>query len=73
MVACSDRRLAEVLFKRAVHGRRQEVHAIAFFVDRGGPMTSDLGAPVVEERLSGYDYKAARSVANFEERIDFAQ
>ncbi len=33
-------------------------------------MTSDLGAPAVEERLSGYDYKTAMSVSNFEERID---
>ena len=32
-------------------------------------MASDLGAPVVEERLSGYDYKMETSVANFEDGI----
>jgi hypothetical protein len=40
------------------------------FVDRGRCQTSDLGVPVVEERLSGYDYKTAMSVANFEEGMD---
>lgn len=33
-------------------------------------LTSDVEDPMVEERLSRYDYKTAMSVANFEERID---